>query len=643
MLLVHHVVARPQLQRVDDVASPARHPSHVARARARAPGQVRLREHGQVQRLGHEPRTDGRGHDQHHAALGLLLDRRDEPGRNLRSLELLDHPLRGTVPLGGQHEPPAGLLEHADVGDGAVDLAAVPLDVPGIDDEGPRGGREVVVGHPGQLGRSLVPGGGVARPRRTAVEVLVLAVLVLLRVPRRVHVQRERAHGPPAQPAHRRETAHLGERREARRRQVQRGRRTGRRRRPRRREELLRRRDEVVRPAPHALRVDEHQQTVVAHQVQHRHHAVHQRRGERLHALDRDPLREPIEHVGGTGQLLDELRRALAYRVRQQDLPARRRPHPVLGHLEAALVGHREPADLLDVLTPQLDPQRVVLGGREHVDDPAAHRELAAPLDHVDARVGRVHEVLGQRRQVHPVPRADRHRLQVPQPVDHRLQQRADGDHEHADRSRVARALRVLEPSEHREPFCDRVAAWRETLVRQRLPGRQDRDVVGGQVAADRRGELVRVPSRRRHHDQRALRRERGQQRWADAGRADHVQLAAGACGVDRLGGGGVGEEGGEQTAEVHGVLPGEPIPGTELRAQHGHPGFWRDPGYSPSLRAGSDSELGVPVGSEPVLSGRSALSRQSASPTVRRAEGVGLQPRCRYSPRSTRPRRAAG
>ena len=58
--------------------------------------------------------------------------------------------------------------------------------------------------------------------------------------------------------------------------------------------------------------------------------------------------------------------------------------------LERALVGDRERADLLDVVAPELHPQRVLLGGREDVDDAAADGELAAPLDHVDAGVRRV-------------------------------------------------------------------------------------------------------------------------------------------------------------------------------------------------------------------------------------------------------------
>src|SRR5450759_4057222 len=66
-------------------------------------------------------------------------------------------------------------------------------------------------------------------------------------------------------------------------------------------------------------------------------------------------------------------------RRRQQQLPARRRPQAVRGHLQAALVGHLEVPDLLDLLAPELHPQRVLLGGWEDVEDAAADGLWAPP------------------------------------------------------------------------------------------------------------------------------------------------------------------------------------------------------------------------------------------------------------------------
>ena len=85
--------------------------------------------------------------------------------------------------------------------------------------------------------------------------------------------------------------------------------------------------------------------------------------GERLHALDGDPRRDLVGELGQLRVLRAELGRAAAYVVGEQQLAARRRPQP-LDRLEGALVGDREGADLLDLVAPELDPQRVLLGGR---------------------------------------------------------------------------------------------------------------------------------------------------------------------------------------------------------------------------------------------------------------------------------------
>ena len=83
-------------------------------------------------------------------------------------------------------------------------------------------------------------------------------------------------------------------------------------------------------------------------------------------------------------------------------------------------------ADLLDVVAPELHPQRVLLGRREDVDDAAADRELAAPLDQVDPGVRRgrepAYDVLERRR----VARRQLDRLEVAQPLDLGLEHRAD-------------------------------------------------------------------------------------------------------------------------------------------------------------------------------------------------------------------------
>ena len=63
---------------------------------------------------------------------------------------------------------------------------------------------------------------------------------------------------------------------------------------------------------------------------------------------------------------------------------------------ERALGERRERADLLDLVTEQLDAQRLTSRRREHVDEAAANGELAALLDPFDPLVARRREVLGE-------------------------------------------------------------------------------------------------------------------------------------------------------------------------------------------------------------------------------------------------------
>ena len=103
----------------------------------------------------------------------------------------------------------------------------------------------------------------------------------------------------------------------------------------------------------------------------------------------------------------------------------------MLGDLEGALVGDLEPADLLDRVAPELEPERVLLGGREDVEDAAAHRELAAPLDEVGAGVGRRREGLDDLLERHVVAGLEGDGPEVAQALGDRLEHRAHRRDDH--------------------------------------------------------------------------------------------------------------------------------------------------------------------------------------------------------------------
>ena len=345
----------------------------------------------------------------------------------------------------------------------------------------------------------------------------------------------------------------------------------------------------------HALRVAHDHGGALAEGVQHALHAVDEGGGERLHALDRDALGQLAEQVGRTGELVDQGGGPLAHDVGQQQLPAGRRPQPVLGHLEAALVGDLEPANLLDGVTPELHTDGVVLGGWEDVEDTAAHGELAAPLHEVGAGVCRGREVGDDLLQGCLLTRAEGHRAQVAQSLHHRLENRAhrrDDDVEGAVRRVVG--IGVAQAAQHGEALADGVAARTEPLVGQRLPGREVGDGVGVEEAAQGGAEVLGLPRGGRHGEQRpgaSLRPgadQRGQQRRARARRDAHVDgellaLGGGERGSDAW----VAGEDIEQVAETHGAV----APGTGR--QHERPTAGAA-GWFPSLTATADGTGGT-------------------------------------------------
>ena len=109
---------------------------------------------------------------------------------------------------------------------------------------------------------------------------------------------------------------------------------------------------------------------------------------------------------------------------------------PCSRDLERALVGDGERADLLDRVTPELDPQGVLLRGREDVEDAAADRDLPAPLDEVVSLVAQAHEGSHQFRKRRLVADHEANRAHIGDRRHDRLEEGTHRGHEHVDRQR---------------------------------------------------------------------------------------------------------------------------------------------------------------------------------------------------------------
>ena len=511
VLLVDDVVAGGQLERVDLLLAARRHRPHVA-GRGLLAGQVLAGEDREPGRRVDEAVVEGTARHGDDARAGLEHLGVDQGGRDVVVGEHLDHPLGRAVAGVEDDDAVVGGQPAADVGDGPLEVAAVGL---------------------GDLGRQ--------QPGLDA----TVAGLAL---------DAERADAPPGTTAGEGVLADVGELAVRRGAEVDRRLTTRGRRRPAGAEELLAGRDQVVRAGADPLGVEHDHVGVRGHQVDEQLHLVDEHRGQGLHALHRDAGGDLVRQLEQLRVRLPQRGRPAAYLVGQQQLAARRRPEPAYV-LQRPLVGDGEAADLLDLVAPQLDPERVLLGRREDVDDAAAHRELAPLLDQVDAGVRRRGQPLDDVVQGRGVAGRQLDRRQVTEARDLRLEERAHRGDDDVERSVGGVRAGVAQPSQHREPAADRVAARAEPLVRQRLPARVVADPGRVDEVAEGGDEVLGLPGGRRHREHRAAvldqpRDDEGAQpgRAGQLERGEHASPGVG----QRPGEDGLGEDGGFQAGEAH-------------------------------------------------------------------------------------------
>ena len=150
--------------------------------------------------------------------------------------------------------------------------------------------------------------------------------------------------------------------------------------------------------------------------------------------------------------------------------------------MQRPLRERRERAHLLDLVAEQLHPQRLAAGGREDVDDAAAHGELAALVDAIDALVAGARE--SRREAVEARLRADvePHGLGAGSEGRHSL---GEGGGRRADEAAGG------EDVESPRPLADEVRRRLEPGCVRDAAAREQRDAVG---AEEPRRALGRVP-----------------------------------------------------------------------------------------------------------------------------------------------------
>ena len=159
------------------------------------------------------------------------------------------------------------------------------------------------------------------------------------------------------------------------------------------------------------------------------------------------------------------------------------------------LVTHRERGETLDLVSPQVDTNRPVSRRRVHVDDGTPDGDLATVLHLVLAAVARVDEPFHQVGLIDDPAGPDDDRLDV-------LYVRSETLHERPGRSdeNFRGALRITKMPHGSHAATHRFHRRAHAFERQRLPRREDINVVGAEKAREIGGEPLGI-SAGRHSD----------------------------------------------------------------------------------------------------------------------------------------------
>jgi hypothetical protein len=156
----------------------------------------------------------------------------------------------------------------------------------------------------------------------------------------------------------------------------------------------------------------------------------------------------------------------------------------------------REGADLLDLVSEEVDPERLAAGRGEDVDDPAAYRQLSSLLGPFDTLVARQGEVLCDRFDPPLVPDGQPQRLGASFRRRHGLRQR-DGRRTHQPAA--------CQDLERAGPLADEMWRGLEAGFESHTAAGEERDAVLAEKPGGRLGRIAGVGVLRQQTDEAAL------------------------------------------------------------------------------------------------------------------------------------------
>ena len=229
--------------------------------------------------------------------------------------------------------------------------------------------------------------------------------------------------------------------------------------------------------------------------------AIGEPRQPRLHAVECQSVGETLPLLAPPGLARDEPVGALADLVARQELPTREDDH-AFERVRRALIAHRELAEAIDLVAPQVDAHGGVGGRREDVDDRAADGDLAAMFHLFLTAVARLHERGHELVAIATLSDLDLDRFDLLDVRPEALRERPDRSDHH-----VGCAARIEQPPDRAQPPAHRLDPGAHPLERQRLPSREEVDPVRTEKGAEVVRQPLAVRRRRDRNEVRATRR----------------------------------------------------------------------------------------------------------------------------------------